>query len=612
MRPWSADQPPRAGDARPRRNSGMPVPEQDSSLPGRPAQGPNSWGLDQPAGTWSGSLPPFGNQAPPNRMAPPPGMSTPPGMPTRTASRPMTSRDLPQTAPKDDSALQAMALGRFGRATGLSLKLRFLLALTLLSMAPAFILVLLYQQANQASLTQAGQQTLVASAQSNGNALTQELKNRQAHLARLAKQNSIAQTSNGTAGSDTVQQAERLLSAANLSSGDALAWLVLNKSDKIVAASPASAEGQSLSAATAILTRPSDLENFVQAQRKAPAPKAGETPLLVASGIDDGLADRVWVATLAFVSPATPAQSGVVLAVFSLPAIVEGYLSALPSNPNSYAALFDTQGTILGVVGNKKLADRVGQPVSITRLQEELQALQQNQSGSEQIFNDPTTGMEQTASGTFMKDLGWICLVVAPAADLAPSTTGLLAGRNLPLIFLTIIVITTLVATWVALPIVRPIRRATREILASTDDVRVLAEQAKQIAKDQRLGTDILEGAAKGLDLRRRAIGRDASLIANSATAAATRLAQLAYAINELPEAYQAPMQLLSREIYQELQTAHQLATSISSGLESDPVQKRLGNVMEGAAEISQQFDQASQQLERGAGRLERAAETLQ
>ena len=71
-------------------------------------------------------------------------------------------------------------------------------------------------------------------------------------------------------------------------------------------------------------------------------------------------------------------------------------------------------------------------------------------------------------------------------------------------------------------------------------------------------------------------------------------------------------MQLLSREIYQELQTAHQLASGISSGLESDPVQKRLGNVMEGAAEISQQFDQASQQLEHGASRLERAADALQ
>jgi hypothetical protein len=208
--------------------------------------------------------------------------------------------------------------------------------------------------------------------------------------------------------------------------------------------------------------------------------------------------------------------------------------------------------------------------------------------------------------------LNWVCLVAASPQDIAPSPTGLLSPRNLPLIFLSIVVVTTLVATWVALPIVRPIRRATREILASTDDVRLLAEQAKQIAKDQRLGTDILKGAAKGLDLRRQAIGRDAGLIANAITSTVGRLTQMAQIINALPETFQAPLQPLAREIYQELRTSHHLAIGIANSLESDPVQKRLGSAMEGASEISQQFDQASQQLQQGASRLERAAEALQ
>ncbi len=605
MRPWSADQPPRSGDARPRRLSGMPVPEQDPSLAGRPAPGSMNWGADQPSGAWAGELPPFSNQATANRMAPPPGMA-------KSVSRPMTPGEFPESAPRRETAQPAVPLGRFGRATGLSLKLRFLLALTLLSLAPAFLLVLLYQQANTTSLTQAGQQTLVAAAQADSNAITQELTSRQAYLTRLSQKSVIVQATGASPSAATIQQAETLLNTASLSTGDALAWMVLNGSDQIVAASPTSSEGQSLATATAILTDPSLLDKFVQAQRSAPAPKPGQSVLAVTSGLDDGLADKVWVATLAFTSPGTPSQSGVVLAVFSLPAIATMYLSALPTTANSYAALFDSQGTLLGAVGNQKLAQQVGQQLSIAPLQNILHSVQAGQGSSEQIYTDPTTGVNEAAAGATLKDLGWVVLVVAPPEALAPATTGLLAGRNLPLILLTIIVVTTLVATWVALPIVRPIRRATRDILTSTEDVRLLAEQAKQIAKDQRLGSDILEGAAKGLDMRRRAIGRDASLIANSSTAAATRLAQLAYTINELPESFQAPMQLLSREIYQELQTAHQLASGISSGLESDPVQKRLGNVMEGAAEISQQFDQASQQLEHGASRLERAAETLQ
>ena len=228
----------------------------------------------------------------------------------------------------------------------------------------------------------------------------------------------------------TIQQTETLLNTASLSTGDALAWMVLNGSDQIVAASPTSSEGQSLATATAILTDPSLLDKFVQAQRSAPAPKPGQSVLAVTSGLDDGLTDKVWVATLAFTSPGTPSQSGVVLAVFSLPAIANMYLSALPTTANSYAALFDSQGTLLGTVGNQKLAQQVGQPLSIAPLQDVLHSVQAGQGSSEQIYTDPTTGVNEAAAGATLKDLGWVVLVVAPPEALAPATTGLLAGRN--------------------------------------------------------------------------------------------------------------------------------------------------------------------------------------
>lgn len=604
MRPWSTDQPTHSADLRPRQMPGMPAPEQGPFIPGRPSTGPMRPGVGQPSGDWPRDFPPFGNQMPPTPMSPPPGAAS-------NVSRPLAGSGATGPIPQRDMAQLPIPLGRFGRATGLSLKLRFLLALTLLSLAPAFLLVLLYQQANQTSLEQSGQQTLLATAQTDSHTLTQEMARRQAHLAELAKQSAIAQASSGSPSQVAVQQAASLLSQASLSTNDGVAWMVLSGGDQINAAAPGSIENQDLGKTT-LLSHPAALESFVQAQRKAPAPKAGQNILAVASGQDVAIPDKVWVATMVFISPTAPAQSGVVLAVFSLPTLISTYLSALPSNSNSYMGIFDTQGTIMGVVGNKNLGNQIGQPVSITPLQNLLTALQTGQGSSVQTYTDPTTGAQETATGTFDKALGWVFVVVAPQADLTSTSSGLLAGRNIPLIFLSIFVITTLVATWVALPIVHPIRRATREILASTDDVRVLAGQAKQIAKDQRLGTDILEGAAKGLDMRRRAIGRDAALISSSSTAAATRLAQLAHVISDLPEQFQGPMQALTREIYQELQTGHQLATGISSSLESDPAQKRLGNVMEGAAEISQQFDQASQLLEHGAGRLERAAEALQ
>jgi hypothetical protein len=605
MRPWSADQSPDIGDPRSGRVPGMPAPEQDSAFSGRPTPGSMSWGGNQPSGNWSETSAPFNNQTPPNWMSPPSSMYASP-------SRRLMEGEASEPLSQVEMAWSATPLGRFGNATGFNLKLRFLLALTLLSLAPAFLLVLLYQQVNQTSLIQVGQQSLIAAAHTDSNVLTQEMASRQAYLSQLAQQSSIAQASRGGASAPTISQAEDILSTARLSTKDALAWVVLNGSDQIVAASPTDSEGQLLGSATTILTNPSGLEKFVQTQRAATRPHNGQTTLAVADGLDNGFSDKVWIATLAFVSPTAPAHSGVVLAIFSLPTIASTYLSAPPFNAHSYLSVCGTNGTILSVVGNQNLAAQVGQSLSLAPLQNAVSDLQSGQSNNMPTYNDPTTGAQEAVAGYLNKDLGMVFLVAAPPEVLAPATTGLLQGRNVPLIFLSIMVVTTLVATWVALPIVRPIRRATREILASTDDVRLLAEQARQMAKDQRTGSVILEGAAKGLDMRRQAIGRDAGLIVNSATAAATRLTHIMSALNEMPESLRGPMHVLTRELYQELQTTHQLAAGIYSRLESDPVQRRLGNVMEGAMEISQQFDQASQQLQSGATRLEHAAESLQ
>ncbi|HLV98547.1 MAG TPA: hypothetical protein VKT82_07685, partial [Ktedonobacterales bacterium] len=394
----------------------------------------------------------------------------PADQPPREDTRPTgTSRPLAGGAstvpPMREIARPVLSLNRFGSANGLTLKFRFLLALTLLALAPACLLVLLYQQANQNTLTQAGQKSLAAAAQTNSHTLTQVLANHQAQLARLAQQSSIAQVSQGNG--DT-QQAETLLQTAGLSTGDALAGMVLNRSDQIVAALPASLEGQRLASST-VLADSGALERFVHAQRSAPMPKVGQSALPVASGTDAALAARAWVATIAFVSPAAPAHSGVVLAIYSLPAMVKSYLSALPSVSNSYASVFATTGTLLGVVGNQALAQQIGQTLAIAPLQHAIHATQATPTSSALIYDDPTTNTQETAAGFFNKDLEMAFLVTAPPGALAPAITGLLQGRNLPLIFLIIFVITSLVATWVALPIVRPIRRATREILASTD-----------------------------------------------------------------------------------------------------------------------------------------------
>src|SRR5579885_2303355 len=456
MKPWFTNSSPPDGDARSRRGPDAAAQQYDMGTLTRPSAGPMSRENAPAPGKWMPRPSSLNQQMPPGAPASAPDIST--------------------------------------GATGLSLKLRFLLALTLLSLAPAFLLVLLYQQANQTSLTQTGQQILLVTAQNSSHALTRELLRRQQQLAQLIQQPSIVDASQGLTSS--IKTAEGLLNAAYLSTTDGIAWMVLDKNDQIVDASPADFENQALGSSM-VLQKPAALEDFVKAQRALPAPKPNQTTLAVATGQDSTVAGNVWIAMVVF----TPSRSGAVLAVFSFSGIVDSYLSAFSSSSTSYAALLDAQGIVLGAVNNQQLEQQQGQPLSAGPLQNVFQTIQSNQGtgGAPIVYYDPTTQKQEAATGVLIAPLNWVCLVAASPQDIAPSPTGLLSPRNLPLIFLSIVVVTTLVATWVALPIVRPIRRATREILASTDDVRLLAEQAKQIAKDQRLGTDILKGAAKGL-----------------------------------------------------------------------------------------------------------------
>lgn len=187
-------------------------------------------------------------------------------------------------------------------------------------------------------------------------------------------------------------------------------------------------------------------------------------------------------------------------------------------------------------------------------------------------------------------------------------------SRNIPLFFLMIVASTTLLATWVSIPIVRPIRRATRELLATTEHVHTLARRGEQIASDQRQGTELLTGAVNGLNLRRQGLGREAHLIVQAAQDAAPRFQALAQILSDpqLPMKDRMAMQQHMQVIYHALEVAHQSAGIIVRDVEQDPLQKRFDDVMAGAEEIKQQFEQASSDLQQGVAKLEKAARALQ
>lgn len=494
----------------------------------------------------------------------------------------------------------------FIRATGGNLKLRFVAALLFLAVIPAFAVALLYQRAEQSNLAAVGQDSLLAVAHADATALTQEFTDVQATAQQLAHQQAIIQLSQAASPPAALSRGEALLSDALLSSPAVLDWIVVNQDDEIVVASQPALEGKPLGAAS-VLKNPQPLESFLRRQRSQPA----KAQVSVADGQDAAIAGG-WAALLAFVKPTNPAHSGAVLAVLSIRQMAQPFLSTITADPKSYALLVDAQGVLLSVQNNRPLAAQIGQPLTQgIPLQALISPSSSGTAGNPLVYQDATTGAQEQAASAPVGTWGWHALVAASPDAFGQVASGLLAPRNAPLIFLSVVVVTVLVATWVALPIVRPIRRATRDILATTDEVRVLAARAAQLTEDQRQGAAILDAAANGLHLRRTNIKRDAGLADRQIAKAAEALVGLGHLITDTPDPRRLQFQQLAIEIHRLLEEAHVNTAGIVSGLSDESAQTQLSEVRAGTREILDQFAEASQRLNDGVEQLERAAEVL-
>ncbi|HEX7737518.1 MAG TPA: hypothetical protein VF458_21905 [Ktedonobacteraceae bacterium] len=181
-------------------------------------------------------------------------------------------------------------------------------------------------------------------------------------------------------------------------------------------------------------------------------------------------------------------------------------------------------------------------------------------------------------------------------------------GRNTPLLLLGIFVLVVLVATWIALPIIRPIRRATRVIESTTADVRKLAHNAKIIAEDHTVGTTILSSASKRLSSRRRMLIRNTTQIARTCQDTLPVLQDLHYRLQGTRD----PQTLEElKALYQSFQAIHSIASTTADELGKDIFLDQLDQAMVGAREIAQQFEDAGKQLEQETARLELAAQSL-
>jgi hypothetical protein len=508
--------------------------------------------------------------------------STPP-LATQPAPTPPALSDLEPNLP-------ALTLQILLRQTGLGIKIRFLLALTLIAIIPAIMLVLILGDPTGHEQQQSLGQALLLQAQAQAVALNQAVAARQSTLASVAARPSLALlATNPIAAPGGVD----LLRAAQQADSTSMAWLLIRPDGVILADGnlPDHLSGQRLGAAK-LISNPSQLMPLVQSA------STGSNPDVVLLNTQND-----WLALAAPLADGAP-HHAVLLALFSLPKVTAAFVSA-PTGINGAAALLlNQQGQVVRSAG-----PLVSSLKAFAQVPALFNALPLNSATPALIGSDPLTDRPDLAIGVPVDALkGRYFLLTPQDATLVPSSRAIFAGRNTPLLLLGILVAVVLVATWVALPIVRPIRRATREIGTATDEVRKLVDDARRIAQDHATGITILSGANKRLSGRRSSIIRDGTSITQIYTALLPRVEWL---LQGAQGSSNRQVVRVLQEIAQGLEQMNRLSAAIAHGLEADTTLNQLDSAMKSAREIAAQFEDASKQLEHRADQLEVAARTL-
>lgn len=482
---------------------------------------------------------------------------------------------------------QKITIDDLFRRTGLGIKIRFLLALTLIAIAPAILLVLLlgdptgYEQ--QTTLGQ------VLWMQAHGQALSlqQELSQRQSAVANVSSQSTLPLILSGTM---SVTDGSAILRAEQQSDASALHWLLVRNDGTISATGDSSQHlvGQPLTAAKD-RSDTTDMNALLQQSLASP-----NKTVSVSNGN--------WL-TMAQSLPGTGSKHAAVIATFSLAKLAQPLIVSTKDLQGSLIILTDKRQVL---TSENTYAESGTIPASLPG---NFPAVNADTSNPTVLANDPLTGkadLAVAATVSILQGQSLKYVVLAPQTTaLASSNRVLFAGRNTPLLVLAIFVGVILIATWVALPIVRPIRRATREIAATTNEVRRLAQDAQQIAEDHVLGTTILSGVSKRFGSRRQIIIRDSNLIQQICVVLMPRLQQL------LQQAQGTQNSQLVESIGQGISQIHQVSGSIASGLEKDVTLQQLDKTMGSVREISTQFENAGHRLNRGAENLDVAARSL-
>lgn len=469
------------------------------------------------------------------------------------------------------------------RQTGIRIKLRFLLTLVSLAVFLAVGLVVLLGDPSGAEQQAALGQAAFLQAQTQAQALNQALAERQQQVTYLA--HVWSQTPNAS-----------LLQAAQHSDASMLACFVVNQNGLILAADQADRIGTTLTQDPDV-PAPQPLLPLLQHTLQQ---QGTEPTLLVGGNGSSGHSQHTW---LAWAAPISPDRTLVL--VFSLPRLLQTFLAQTTILPNALGVVLDAQGRVAALGGPPPAT---ALPL-LSRAPTALQTLAPRAGSPLLLAPDPLTGQSDLAVSAALPALhGQYVLLVAAQTVWFLSTREVIAGHNTPLLLLGIVVLVVLIATWFALPIIRPIRRTTRVLEQTTAEVRTLSIHAQTIASQHTLGVNLLIGASQHLTRRRDAIVRDLRVLQQIVNGVAPHVRIIQQAARSAP---QTPLNDAAGALIFALTQIGNTAKSLEHGLTNDRGLSNLAEAMEGAQEISQQFEAAGVQLAQETRHLETASARL-
>ncbi len=445
----------------------------------------------------------------------------------------------------DDRARQVLPMRKLWRRTGIGLKARFLFALILTALLSMMLFVWFLGDPSGQNHYEQDRQMLLAQASVQAHMLHTVLVAHQEQVEKLARSPLVAQLDRDP------ETAQAMLQFCQQEEPASMSWSVVQNGRVLISSTSASTvDNNRLDR----LANPQPLETLVSQVVNE------HLPIASAVRTEDSRIPGGWVAIAA---PLSTGEGRVVLTIISLRSLV-----------------------------------------SDLHLDGRVQAGLEPQDRSRPLLNRGQDVMMVEQDLPDWQLRYWLQTFVSINKDPV-----LFMGRSVWLLVLATIVLVVLIATIVALPITRRIRRATRQIRYTTREVQSFALNAQRMAQEHNTGVLILTGASRRISIRRQTIIRDSDLIVQLSARGLVRQKLIQQAIHPMAQDQQYLNAV--QDLRQLLLQIRQVSVAMADGMKNDTTLDQLNGAMESAQDIAQQFQGAGEHLELGAEQLEAVAESL-